>query len=59
MTFETEPGYNERLRQELLKVGIGTIALGATSFRIAYSSIDLSNLEDLFQIIFSVSDNLQ
>ncbi|OQY38767.1 MAG: hypothetical protein B6229_05120 [Spirochaetaceae bacterium 4572_7] len=59
MTFETTPGYNERLREELLEVGVGTIALGDTSFRIAYSSVDKSNLEDLFSIIFSVSDNLQ
>lgn len=59
MTFETEPGFNEKLRQELLEMGIGTIALGETSFRIAYSSIDTDQLEDLFEKIFSTADTLQ
>lgn len=59
MTFETEPGYNEKLRQKLLEVGIGTIALGETSFRIAFSSVDKDKLEDLFTTIFAVSDDLQ
>ncbi|MGL1890440.1 MAG: aminotransferase class I/II-fold pyridoxal phosphate-dependent enzyme [Spirochaetaceae bacterium] len=59
MNFKTEKGYNERLRQELLKLGIGSIALGDTSFRIAYSSVDIDQLEDLYNIIFDCSDNLQ
>lgn len=59
MTFSTPKGYNERLRQELLKHGIGTIALGDYSFRIAYSSVDIEKLEDLFNTIFMISDGLQ
>lgn len=59
MNFKTKKGYNEKLRQKLLKIGIGTIALGDTSFRIAYSSIDVEKLEDLYNIVFTTSDNLQ
>lgn len=58
MTFTTPKGFNEQLRQELLKHGIGTIALGDHSFRIAYSSVDIEKLEDLYNTIFSVSDGL-
>nr|WP_246745111.1 aminotransferase class I/II-fold pyridoxal phosphate-dependent enzyme [Thiospirochaeta perfilievii] len=59
MNFKTPSGFNEQLRVELLKHGVGTISLGDTSFRIAYSSVDKEDLEDLFQIIFTCSDNLQ
>ncbi len=59
MTFETEKGYNEILRQELLSHGIGTVAIGDHSFRIAYSSVDLNELDDLFNTVFTVSDSLQ
>lgn len=59
MNFKTPRGYNERLRQELLKIGIGSIALGETSFRIAYSSVDIEQLDELFGAIFTCSDSLQ
>lgn len=59
MTFKTAPGFNEKLRVELLKHGIGTVALGDTSFRIAFSAVDECNLEDLYETIFRVSDSLQ
>ncbi len=59
MNFKTSKGYNERLRQELLKIGIGTIALGETSFRIAYSSVDIEQLDELFEAVFTCSDSLQ
>ncbi len=59
MNFKTEKGFNEKLRQELLKKGVGTISLGETSFRIAFSTIDKENLEDLFATVFQTADNLQ
>lgn len=58
MSFETEPGFNELMRQSLLEKGIGTVALGATCLRVAFSSIDLENLEDLYDKIFEEADRL-
>jgi aspartate/methionine/tyrosine aminotransferase len=42
----------EAVRQRLLNAyGVGTIALGTTDLRVAFSSIEESNLEDLFDRI--------
>ncbi len=51
MTF-TYSGDTEKLRVHLLdKYGIGTIAIGSTYLRVAYSSVDIENLEELYQTI--------
>jgi DNA-binding transcriptional MocR family regulator len=53
MTIELEAGFSEELRKLLLhQHGIGTIAAGGRYLRIAFSSIDVENLEDFFRILF-------
>ncbi|TBL81792.1 aminotransferase class I/II-fold pyridoxal phosphate-dependent enzyme [Paenibacillus thalictri] len=43
----------ETLRQHLLnQYGVGTIALGATDLRVAFSCIEEANLEELFNTIY-------
>jgi hypothetical protein len=43
----------EALRQRLLNAyGVGTIALGTTDLRVAFSCIEEVNLEDLFDRIY-------
>lgn len=50
----------ERLRKELLmEEGIGTISIQDTYLRVAYASIELEQLEDLYHTIFSVADKLK
>lgn len=50
----------ETLRVHLLeKYGIGTIALGETDLRVAFSCIEEANLEELFQAIFQGIQDLE
>ncbi|MBU2512226.1 aminotransferase class I/II-fold pyridoxal phosphate-dependent enzyme [bacterium] len=50
----------ERLRVHLLdKYGIGTISLGKTDLRVAFSCIEEENLEELFDLIFQAAKELQ
>lgn len=50
----------ETLRVHLLeKYGIGTIALGETDLRVAFSCIEEANLEELFQAIFQGVQDLE
>jgi aspartate/methionine/tyrosine aminotransferase len=59
MTFELITGSAEELRKTLLKQeGIGTISIKDRYLRIAYSSIDLRDLDELYSSVFSVSDAL-
>ncbi len=59
MTFKVEGGKAEELRKKLLlERGIGTISIGNDFLRVAYSSIDLENLEDLYGEIFEAAENL-
>ena len=59
MTFEVAGGKAEVLRKKLLlERGIGTISIGNDFLRVAYSSIDLENLEDLYGEIFEAAENL-
>ena len=52
-------GNAEIVRQRLLKEhGIGTIALGETALRIAYSCLDASDIETMFAIIAKVIETL-
>jgi aspartate/methionine/tyrosine aminotransferase len=53
MTIEIENGSAEELRARLLaEKGIGTIAVGERHQRIAYSSVNTEELEDVFAEIF-------
>jgi aspartate/methionine/tyrosine aminotransferase len=59
MTFHVAGGNAELLRKKLLlDRGIGTISIGDNFLRVAYSSIDLENLEDLYSEIFEVAESL-
>lgn len=50
----------EALRQHLIhQYGVGTIALGETDLRIAFSCIAEENLEELFDLIFQGVQDLQ
>ena len=52
-------GNAETVRQRLLEEhGIGTIALGETALRIAYSCLDASDIETMFAIIARVIETL-
>ncbi len=50
----------ETLRLHLLdQYGVGTIALGATDMRVAFSCIDEGNIEELFEIIYQGVKDLE
>lgn len=50
----------EELRQHLIReYGVGTIALGDTDLRIAFSCIAEENLEDLFDLVYRGVQDLQ
>ncbi|HEY0828668.1 MAG TPA: aminotransferase class I/II-fold pyridoxal phosphate-dependent enzyme, partial [Bacilli bacterium] len=50
----------ETLRLHLLdQYGVGTIALGATDMRVAFSCIDEENIEELFDIIYQGVQDLE
>jgi aspartate/methionine/tyrosine aminotransferase len=50
----------ETLRVHLLdQYGIGTIALGATDLRVAFSCIEEENLEELFNLIYQGVQDLE
>ncbi|MGF9908566.1 aminotransferase class I/II-fold pyridoxal phosphate-dependent enzyme [Brevibacillus porteri] len=50
----------ETLRQHLLEqYGVGTIALGQTDLRIAFSCIEEENIADLFELVYSGVKDLE
>ncbi|MNH43017.1 hypothetical protein D3C79_1048280 [compost metagenome] len=50
----------EALRQHLIhEYGVGTIALGDTDLRVAFSCIAEENLEDLFDLVYKGVLDLQ
>ena len=51
MTFRIPGNRAEDFRQALLKRGIGTIAIRPDCLRIAYSSVDIEKLDELFGCI--------
>ncbi len=55
MTFLFEGGDAERLRKSLLQEGIGTISILGRYLRVAYCSVDLEKLEDLYRSIFEAA----
>lgn len=52
MCLKLKTVHAESLRNYLLEQGIGTIALGSTDLRVAFSCIDEPYLEDLFNRIY-------
>ncbi|MBN2653063.1 MAG: aminotransferase class I/II-fold pyridoxal phosphate-dependent enzyme [Spirochaetales bacterium] len=52
-------GSAEELRKKLLQdYGIGTICLQEKYLRVAFSSVDVENIEDLYNCIFEAADKL-
>ncbi len=59
MTFRVKNGKAEKLRTYLLhEQGIGTISINDDYLRVAYSSIDLENLEDLYNKIYEAAEEV-
>jgi len=58
MTFQCRNISAERLRQVLLREGIGTISVGEDYLRVAFSAVDITGLDDLYQSIFEAADKL-
>lgn len=59
LSFDTGALSAERLRQILLKEqGIGTISIQDRYLRVAYSSVDVEKLEDLYQTIMQTASDL-
>jgi aspartate/methionine/tyrosine aminotransferase len=57
MTFRLGGSGTEKLRKKLLmEQGIGTISIQDKYLRVAYSSVDLHHLEELFKIIFKTAE---
>ncbi len=57
MTFRVKNSKAEELRTYLLhERGIGTISINDDYLRVAYSSIDLENLEELYNEIFTAAE---
>ena len=55
MAFECNGLSAEDLRLALLERGIGTIAIGERYLRVAYSTIDLSDLDALFAEVYETA----
>lgn len=58
MAFTCNGVSAEQLRLNLLDKGIGTIAIGDTYLRVAYSTIDKENLDELYGEIFAAAKEL-
>jgi len=59
MSFRLKKGNAEDLRKALLMdEGVGTIAIDPQCLRVAYSSVDLEKLEDLFSTIYRTAERL-
>lgn len=58
MAFSCRGISAEQLRLALLDQGIGTIAIGERFLRVAYSTIDERDLEELYQTIFATARQL-
>jgi aspartate/methionine/tyrosine aminotransferase len=59
MSFRLERGKAEDLRKALLVGdGIGTIAIDERCLRVAYSSVDVDRLEELYDLIYRAAEKL-
>ncbi len=56
MSFRLAKGKAEDLRRELLtQDGVGTIAIDERTLRVAFSSVDVADLEALFELIYAAA----
>jgi aspartate/methionine/tyrosine aminotransferase len=59
MSFRMERGSAERLRKALLSDhGVGTIAIDERCLRVAYSSVDVEKLEELYDLIYKAAERV-
>jgi hypothetical protein len=59
MSFRLERGNAEDLRKALLmEDGIGTIAIDERCLRVAYSSVDVERLDELYELIYRAAEKL-
>lgn len=59
MSFRLEKGNAEDLRKALLmEEGVGTIAIDPKCLRVAYSSVDLDRIEELYRTIYRTADRV-
>ncbi|MCF7928809.1 MAG: aminotransferase class I/II-fold pyridoxal phosphate-dependent enzyme [Spirochaetales bacterium] len=58
MSFELNGVSAEALRKKLLEQGIGTISIQDRYLRVAYSSVDLNDIEALYTEIYRAADEL-
>ena len=59
MSFKVNGISSEKLRTELLhKEGIGTISIQDKYLRVAYASVDLENLDELYASIYETAESL-
>jgi hypothetical protein len=48
----------EKLRQELLKKGIGTIALGSDYLRVTFAAVEEKDIPEIYQAIYDTAAEL-
>jgi len=59
MSFHVKRGTAEALRKALLAdAGVGTIAINDQTLRVAFSSVDVEKLEDLYDQIYAAAEKL-
>jgi aspartate/methionine/tyrosine aminotransferase len=59
MSFRLHRGKAEDLRKALLMgSGVGTIAIDDTCLRVAFSSVDVEKLEELYDLIYAAAEKL-
>ena len=59
MSFELLKGSAEALRKKLLEEeGIGTISIQDKYLRIAFSAVDIGDIDDLFDKIYKAASEL-
>jgi len=59
MSFNVKRGTAEALRKALLAdSGVGTIAINDQTLRVAFSSVDVEKLEDLYEQIYAAAEKL-
>ncbi len=59
MSFRLSRGKAEDLRKALLLQEVGTIAVDERCLRVAYSSVDVDRLDDLYDRIYAAAEKLQ
>jgi hypothetical protein len=59
MSFRLNRGKAEDLRTALLMdQGVGTIAIDDRCLRVAFSSVDVEKLEELYDLIYAAAEKL-